>query len=197
MNTAGFNHNLGHGKNSIYLFEFPDGKTYVGKTGQEPEKRWNGKYNEAITKAFADAGGRDKVKKSVLRMGLSDKEAYFFEPFYACRHHAYTNGYNIRPSGLSCAILQIDAETFEPIAVWKSAYQAELFLKIPRGNIIEAVKGKKRHSAGGFYWCYANSLCYPEHLRKIIEAKKLKSPAAGRSVIAEERKDAIDKESAD
>ena len=84
-------------------------------------------------------------------------------------------------------MLQIDKETFEPIKKWDSAYQAEKALKIPRNNIIEAVKGKKRHSAGGFYWCWGTAICLPEHLQRLMEktAQKTKQSAAEHSVDAE------------
>lgn len=187
MDITALSHDLQHGPFSVYLFEFPDGMTYVGNTGGKPEKRWKKKYNAALTKAIEQAGGIDNVSKTILRTGLSNREANFFEPFYACRYHAYTNGYNIRPCGSSCSVLQIDKETFEPIKKWDSAYQAEKALKIPRNNIIEAVKGKKRHSAGGFYWCWGTAICLPEHLQCLMEktAQKAKQSAAEHSVDAE------------
>lgn len=187
MDITAPSYDLGHGPFSVYLFEFPDGMTYVGKTGGKPEKRWKKKYNAALTKAIERAEGIDNVSKTILRTGLSNREANFFEPFYACRYHAYTNGYNIRPCGSSCSVLQIDKETFEPIKRWGSAYQAEKALKIPRNNIIEAIKGKKRHSAGGFYWCRATAICLPEHLQRLMEkaAQKAEQSAAEHSADAE------------
>lgn len=197
MNITEPNHDLGHGPYSIYLFKFPDSKTYVGKTARKPEKRWDGNYNAALTLAIERAGGIDKVNKSVLRTGLNEREARFFEPFYACRYHAYKNGYNVRPAGLGCAVLQIDKETFEPIRTWNSAYQAEKALKIPRNNIIEAVKGKKRHSAGGFYWCWANTFGFPTHILKLMEkaAQKAEQSAAEHSANAEGKDAGLDKAS--
>ena len=195
MNMMGFQHNLGHGPYSVYLFEYSDGRKYVGSTGQKPENRWKKGYNPQVTAANEREGGIDKVKKSVLRTGLNKQENRFFEPYYAAKYHAYTNGYNIRPAGSSCAVLQIDMKTFEPVARWDSAYQAEKALGIPRNNILEAIHGKKRHSAGGFYWCYANALYLPEHLRRIKNkaAQKAATTAVECSSVAEKGGSAIDK----
>lgn len=40
MNMIGLQHDLGHGPYSVYLFEYSDGRKYVGSTGQKPENRW-------------------------------------------------------------------------------------------------------------------------------------------------------------
>ena len=195
MNMIGLQHNLGHGPYSVYLIEFPDGMVYVGKCKGKPEKRWRGKYNKRMKEAFRQAGGRENVTKTVLRTGLNGREVLFFEGYYAAKYHAYTNGYNILPAGSSGAVLQLDKETFEPVARWDSAYQAEKALGIPHNNILEAIHGKKRHSAGGFYWCYANALCLPEHLQQIMDkaAKKAATTAAECSSVAEKGDSAIDK----
>lgn len=187
MNMIGLQHDLGHGPYSVYLFEYSDGRKYVGSTGQKPENRWKKGYNPQVTAANEREGGIDKVKKSVLRTGLNKQENRFFEPFYAAKHKAYTNGYNIRPSGSSCAVLQIDKENFEPVARWDSAYQAEKALGIPHNNILEAIHGKKRHSAGGFYWCWATAICLPEHLQRLMEkaAQKAGQAAAERPAHAD------------
>ena len=194
MNTTGLHYDLGHGPYSVYLFEFPDGKTYVGKCKGKPEKRWRGKYNKRMKEAFRQAGGRENVTKTVLRTGLNGREVLFFEGYYAAKYHAYTNGYNIHPAGSSGAVLQIDKETFEPIARWDSVYQAEKALGIPHNNIIAALHGRGRHSAGGFHWCYANALCLPEHLQRIMDkaAQKAATTAAECSTVAEKGDDAID-----
>lgn len=196
MNMIGLQHDLRHGPYSVYLFEYSDGRKYVGSTGQKPENRWKKGYNPQVTAANEREDGIDKVKKSVLRTGLNKQENRFFEPFYAAKHKAYTNGYNILPSGSSCAVLQIDKENFEPVARWDSAYQAEKALGIPHNNILEAIHGKKRHSAGGFYWCYANCLYLPGHLQRIMDKAKEKAAttAAECSTVAEKGDSAIDKE---
>lgn len=179
MNTFEPHFNLHHGPYSVYLFEFPNGKVYVGKCKHKPEKRWKGKYNKKITEAFKTARGRQNVKKTVLRTGLSEREVGYFEAYYACVYKAYTNGYNVRPAGRSGSVTQIDMETFGLVKTFDSANQAERALGIPRQNILAAVKGTDRHSAGGFYWCYAWALCLPEHLRRIQEERE-------RSAIAHE-----------
>ena len=168
----------------------------AGNTLEAPGKSRKTDGRKATTPKLRREGGIDKVKKSVLRTGLNKQENRFFEPFYAAKHKAYTNGYNILPSGSSCAVLQIDKENFEPVARWDSAYQAEKALGIPHNNILEAIHGKKRYSAGGFYWCYANCLYLPEHLQRIMDKAKEKAAttAAECSTVAEKGDSAIDKE---
>lgn len=178
MNIYGPSFDLHLGHHSVYLFEFPDGKTYVGQCKKKPEIRWRGHYNRPLTEAIRQVGGIDKVKKSVLRTGLNQRVAGIFEAFYACKYHAYTNGYNIRPAGRSGAVMQLNKETLEPVGVWDSANQAERALGIPRSNIIAAIKGEARHSAGGFYWVYASALYLPAHLREQIEKKSIKAERA-------------------
>lgn len=196
MNIAGFNHDLKHGPYSVYLFTFSDGSTYTGQCGVKPKRRWGKGYNKALTAKFEKEGGIGKVNKTILRTGLSEREADAFETYYACRYHSFTNGYNIRPTGRSNALLQISKD-FEPIKVWDSANQVERILGIPRGHVIEAVQGIKRHSAGGFYWCWASALWLPEHLQRLMDkaAQKAEQSAAGHSANAEGKDAGLDKAS--
>lgn len=196
MNITEPNHDLGHGPFSIYLFEFSDGSTYTGQCGGKPEERWRKSYNEALTEKIEKDGGIDKVNKTILRTGLNKREAAAFETYYACRYHSFTNGYNIRPTGRSNALLQISKD-FEPLNVWDSATQVERVLGIPHGNVIAAAKGKNRHSAGGFYWCWASALWLPEHLQRLMEkaAQKAEQSAAEHSANAEGKDAGLDKTS--
>lgn len=62
---------------SVYRLTFPDGKTYVGFTGQKPEKRWRsgwGYYcNKPMFEAILDYGWRN-IKREVL-FQVEDKDA--------------------------------------------------------------------------------------------------------------------------
>lgn len=176
MNIYRLNFDLHHGPYSVYLFEFPSGKKYVGSS-KNPERRWKQgyAYNEDMTAEIEGAGGIDAISKSIVRTGLNPKEKAFFEHYYACYYNTYTEGYNIRPAGSGTALLQLDMNTLEPIKKWDSASQAERALGIPHNNILAASKGAGRYSAGGFCWCPASVLFLPAHLQRQIEKKATKA----------------------
>lgn len=147
-----------HGPYCVYLFVLPDRMYYVGSTGGDLCERWRKGYNKNLTKAINDMGGVENVPKYILRSGLSRTEAAFFERMFAIIYHSYwPNGYNKAKCGMGERVLQIDKETSEVIQVWPSMTRAAKELKISQGDISMTVHGKRK-SAGGFYWCYADSL---------------------------------------
>lgn len=82
-----------------------NGKKYVGTTRQELPKRWRkGKGytgNRLIYQAFSEYGW-DNFDHDVLKAGLTQQEAYFWEQFYI---HALgtlsPDGYNLQSGGAS------------------------------------------------------------------------------------------------
>ena len=89
---------------SVYLHIFPNGKVYVGITGQKPHERWgkdgNGyKYNR-LASAIAKYGWNN-VRKKILFTGLTSEEAGDVEKnLIAVFHSADSkNGYNAQSGG--------------------------------------------------------------------------------------------------
>lgn len=85
----------------VYKHTFPDGKIYIGMTGQKPEERWkNGQgYNCQNTREFFNAimqTGWDNIKHEVLERGLDRREAQREERRYVQLFHSADQkcGYN-------------------------------------------------------------------------------------------------------
>lgn len=70
---------------SVYRLSTPDGKSYIGQTQQEPEKRWGSgtfyKNNADLTDAIQKFGWTN-VRHEILESGLTREEAYESEKKY-------------------------------------------------------------------------------------------------------------------
>lgn len=86
----------------VYKHTFPNGKVYIGMTGQEPEKRFDGgngyrkcpKMYHAILKY-----GWNNVEHELLYTGLSKQEAETKEIEMIAFYGSVENGYNIDHGG--------------------------------------------------------------------------------------------------
>lgn len=83
----------------VYCHTFPNGKKYVGITGQSPELRWGTqgsnyrgqKVYQAIKKY-----GWDNVSHTILKENLTEEQACYYEQLYikSLDSHISKNGYN-------------------------------------------------------------------------------------------------------
>lgn len=83
---------------SVYKFTFPNGKIYIGQTGQRVQNRWNygtGYKNQDVYEPIKEYGW-DNVKKEILAEDISKKEAGILERYYINFYHSVENGYNRR-----------------------------------------------------------------------------------------------------
>ena len=81
----------------IYKFTFPDGKVYIGQTGQDLDKRWsNGEgYKGQPVYVPITLAGWDNIKKEILHTNLTTEQANKLEQYYIHHFNSIQNGYNI------------------------------------------------------------------------------------------------------
>lgn len=89
---------------SVYLHIFPNGKVYVGITGQKPHVRWgkdgNGYRHNRLASAIAKYGWNN-VRHKILFSGLTSEEASAMEKKLVFVFHSADskNGYNAQSGG--------------------------------------------------------------------------------------------------
>ena len=91
---------------TVYRHITPDGKIYVGCTGQKPEDRWQngrGYKNTLFGKAIEDFGW-DNIKHEILDTNLDEFEAKCLEEYYIFSFRTFVgfsdcNGYNMTLGG--------------------------------------------------------------------------------------------------
>ena len=88
----------------VYMHIFPNGKKYIGLTGQNPVKRWkrgrNYRNNIHMTRAV-EKYGWDNIEHIIVRDGLSKQEAESLEISLIAKHKCTSPqyGYNISNGG--------------------------------------------------------------------------------------------------
>lgn len=90
---------------SVYRHISPIGKSYIGITKQNPERRFQVGKGYKTQKAFYRAiqkYGWESFKHEILETGLTEKEAYEKEAYYISEvYNSFApNGYNIREGGI-------------------------------------------------------------------------------------------------
>jgi hypothetical protein len=78
----------------VYVGMTKDGKMYVGKTVNEPEKRWV-EHRKTSTGPFKN--GNDYAEWSVVRGNVQPKELDYWEAYYIGYYNTYEEGYNENP----------------------------------------------------------------------------------------------------
>jgi len=84
----------------VYLFSFPNGKHYVGRTKNSLAQRVTehksrvGKKHHPLYHAF-EKYGWDCVKKEVIDTAENQDELVIKELFYINKYDSYNNGYNL------------------------------------------------------------------------------------------------------
>lgn len=78
----------------VYVGRTKDGRMYVGKTVNEPERRWI-EHRKMGTGPFKD--GHDYAEWSVVRGNVQPKELDYWEAYYIGYYNTYEEGYNENP----------------------------------------------------------------------------------------------------
>lgn len=92
----------GGGKYSVYKHTSPSGKSYIGITKNNPEKRWKGGWGYYEQTKFFNAikkYGWENFNHEVLETGLSLKKAWEREKYYIAKFDSFGNGYNADEGG--------------------------------------------------------------------------------------------------
>lgn len=139
---------------TVYRHITPDGKIYVGQTGDDPVNRWGSgtKYraNEAFTSAV-NFFGWGNIRHEILYQGTSESEAKELERSYIRLWDTMNpeKGYNILPGDLSRPVLCVETGV-----VYGSIHQAAREIGIKRDCIRDVLSGRYI-TAAGFHWCLA------------------------------------------
>lgn len=94
-------------------------KSYIGITGQEPEKRWkNGRGYQHHKKFFAAIikYGWDGFTHDILATNLSEEEARKLEKEYIIKYNSKNNGYNLTDGGEGASGYSHSSETKKAIS---------------------------------------------------------------------------------
>jgi hypothetical protein len=87
----------------IYVGRTKDGRMYVGKTINEPERRWV-EHRKMGTGPFKD--GKDYAEWSVVRGNVQLEELDYWEAYYIGYYNTYEEGYNENPGNDKTAYAQ-------------------------------------------------------------------------------------------
>ena len=89
----------------VYMHTCPNGKKYIGITGQSAERRWQkGKgYAYGSNDYFYNAikkYGWDSFQHNILKENICEEAASYWEKYYIKEFDSYYNGYNATEGGL-------------------------------------------------------------------------------------------------
>lgn len=141
---------------SVYKLTFPNGKCYIGMTGQNPNNRWKNGRSYVIKKAngcykhplLADAiikYGWDNVQKDILYASTNQNEAEKMEKYFIMKNKSSDRcfGYNQQTGGMSG--FSVSVETKEKLSKWNSG--RKLSEEVKRKMAVSH-KGKNTWSKG-------------------------------------------------
>lgn len=155
-----------------------NGKVYIGQTKQSTTLRWkNGKgylrndnhQNSVFSNAILKYGWENFTHEILENNIPTQEEANNREIFWIKHFNSYigfenSNGYNMTLGGdtgehLGYSVLQIDKKTLQIINKFPSTAEAARCITNKEGNAsaIRSVCEGKKHSLGGYFWCYEKS----------------------------------------
>lgn len=142
-------------KYSIYKHTTPEGKIYIGLTGDKPEYRWNNgkgyENNEAFFQAILTFGWSN-IKHEILETTTTLEEAQEREAYYILhfRSHLSAYGYNVqskRPANTITKKVFVCEETGEVYPTLKAAANA---IGVCPSAISQSIA--RGGSSGGYHW---------------------------------------------
>ena len=148
----------------VYKHTCPNNKVYIGMTGNEPERRWNGGYGYIRNKRFAKAilkYGWDNITHDILSIHDTKEEALKEEAAQIAVHHSDLPhfGYNVLAQNhAQCTpVAQYTADGTH-IATYQSMKDASTATGINISTISLVCKGDNAHKrAGGYIWKYVET----------------------------------------
>lgn len=118
-----------NGTYCVYIHYFPNGKVYVGITGDPPHRRWKsdgyGYHSQRVIYNAIKKYGWDNIKHKIVASNLTKEEACNFEIIliraFNSTNHKY--GYNVNNGGITSG--RHSQETLKKMSdsmkkVWKS-----------------------------------------------------------------------------
>lgn len=147
----------------VYKHTCPNKKVYIGMTGDEPNRRWNGGYGYINNKPFIKAilkYGWDNIDHEILSLHENKKDALAEEAKQIALHHSDLAhfGYNtLAQNHAQCTPVAQFTTDGEHIATYQSIKDASTATGINVSTICLVCKGDDKHKrAGGFYWKYVD-----------------------------------------
>lgn len=148
----------------VYKHICPNGKVYIGMTGMDVKKRWNGGFGYDTNPAFFHdivRFGWSNIEHQILSDHETKEEALREEAYQILLHNATDElyGYNFAQNGSAhSAIVAQYTTDGEHIATFNSIKDASTATGINISSICLCCKGRqgkvKRKTAGGFVWRY-------------------------------------------
>lgn len=128
---------------SIYRHISPSGKSYIGITKQNPERRFqngNGYKTQKVFYRAIQKYGWESFKHEILEEGLTEKDAYAKEDYYirVVYKSFAPSGYNIREGGIHARHYVMPVIQYYkgvPVNFWQGITQAARELKIAADTI--------------------------------------------------------------
>lgn len=87
----------------VYQHISPSGKSYIGITQQEPEKRWQNGNGYTSQRKFYNAikkYGWESFQHNILKENICEEAASYWEKYFIKLFDSYYNGYNATEGGL-------------------------------------------------------------------------------------------------
>ena len=146
---------------SVYKLTFPTGKTYVGYTGQTPEKRWRNGYTyreqPEMFEAIMEYGWRN-IKKEILATEKDRKKAQLLEKYYIyCENKNEFGCYN-KYNELHSKKMVYCEETEQ---VFSSVQDAAQETGVSRQALSRVLNGRGER-CGGCHWRYMDIIEWVE-----------------------------------
>lgn len=145
----------------VYKHTCPNKKVYIGMTGEEPERRWNGGYGYHRNKKFFKAilkYGWDNIKHEILSIHQTKEDALKEEAVQIVKHNATIPhfGYNtLAQNHAQCTPVAQYTTDGKHIATYQSLKDASTATGIHISTICLVCKNDGKHKrAGGYIWKY-------------------------------------------
>lgn len=148
----------------VYKHTCPNGKNYIGMTGEEPEYRWNGGYGYHRNKRFFKDilyFGWSNITHQILSVHTTKEEALQEEAAQIVLHKSTLPhfGYNVLAQNhAQCTPVAQYTKDGKHIATYQSMRDAQLATGVNISTICLVCKNDGKHkSAGGYIWRYIDN----------------------------------------
>lgn len=203
----------------VYMHTAPNGKVYIGITGQNPERRWQNGYGYSKNSLFSRAikkYGWDSFKHEILADNLSKIEAEAMERKLIAEYKSDNSrhGYNITSGGPNAwwfgkklsdkhrekSTARLKGETnphakrvicLETMEVYGTMAQAQEATGATK--ICDCCRGNYKHrTSGGFHWAYYDSN-KPSRYYENLLSKMVKEESKKRKMSEHNKKKLIER----
>ena len=161
----------------VYKHTSPNGKVYIGITGQNPIKRWGGGNNYLKQKHFGSAilkYGWDNFKHEILFDGITKQEACEKEKELIAKYKSNNPqyGYNLSAGGESGAAgVIVSEETRKKLSEARKGEKNHNYHRVFSEETRRKISEASKRNRGEKHWNYGNKYT-AEQRKKLSEAHK-------------------------